>query len=517
MPSVGAAPRAPGAAHPHRLAPHRPHPEEGSTTNRRTEEPQEHRTGTPASSAPWADPDAGTAAASSGSAGDPAAGDPAAGDDAAATGGRTRGFTRRRLVAGAGIAGALGIAGFGGGALGHHLGREQAAREAPTQLTYPFRGQHQQGITTPAQDNMYIAAYDVSTTDVAELKDLLARWTVAAEQMCAGELVGGEPDANPNKPPADTGEAWGYPPAGLSITFGFGRSLFQDADGKDRFGLKAKMPGVLADGVPRFADENLRAASSDGDLVVQACSNDPQVCVHAIRNLTRMAFGTAVLRWGQIGYGRTSSTSADQETPRNLFGFKDGTANIKSQDGDDVLEKEVWVQDGDDAAAGWMVGGSYLAARKIHMYLEVWDRVRLSEQEEVIGRDKRYGAPLSVADPSAEHEFDALDLSARKDGELAIPKDAHVAVVAPENNGGHRMLRRGYNYTDGNDSLGRLDAGLFFIAFARDPRAGFFPILRKMTEKDALTEYLQHVGSALFAVPPGVAEGDTMVGQRLFE
>ena len=64
---------------------------------------------------------------------------------------------------------------------------------------------------------------------------------------------------------------------------------------------------------------------------------------------------------------------------------------------------------------------------------------------------------------------------------------------------------------------GRLDAGLFFIVFARDPRAGFFPILRKMTEKDALTEYLQHVGSALFAVPPGVAEGDTMVGQRLFE
>ena len=177
----------------------------------------------------------------------------------------------------------------------------------------------------------------------------------------------------------------------------------------------------------------------------------------------------------------------------------------------------MWVQDGDDAAADWMVGGSYLAARKIHMYLEVWDRVRLSEQEEVIGRDKRYGAPLSVDDPSAEHEFDALDLSARKDGELAIPKDAHVAVVAPENNGGHRMLRRGYNYTDGNDSLGRLDAGLFFIAFTRDPRAGFFPILRKMTEKDALTEYLQHVGSALFAVPPGLREGDTMVGQRLFE
>lgn len=445
-------------------------------------------------------------------------GAPERADEAEATGGRTRGFSRRRLVAGAGVAGMLGIAGFGGGAIGHRMGHDEAEAQAPTQLTYPFRGERQQGITTPAQDNMYIAAYDVTADDAADLKDLLGQWTVAAEQMCAGELVGGEPSANKEMPPEDTGEAWGYPAAGLSITFGFGRSLFQDEHGKDRFGLKSRMPGVLAEGVPKFANENLREGSSNGDLVVQVCANDPQVCVHAIRNLTRIGFGTVALRWGQIGYGRTSSTSADQETPRNLFGFKDGTANIKSQDGQDVLDQHVWVQDGDDAAADWMVGGSYLMARKIHMYLEIWDRVRLSEQEEIIGRDKRYGAPLSVQDPSAEKEFDALDLSATGEGgKPAIADDAHVAIVAPENNDGHRMLRRGYNYTDGNDSLGRLDAGLFFIAYVRDPRTGFYPMLKKMTRKDALTEYLQHVGSALFAVPPGVREGDTMVGQRLFE
>ena len=441
----------------------------------------------------------------------------AAGDDAATSGGRSRGFSRRRLVAGAGIAGALGIAGFGGGVAGHALGERRAAQRASGDLVYPFRGRTQQGITTPAQDTLYAAAFDVTADDVEGLKDLLAEWTTAAEQMCAGELIGGEPSSNEQAPPKDTGEAWGYPAAGLTITFGFGASLFAGPEGEDRFGLKGRMPGVLSEGVPKFANERLRPEACDGDLMVQACSDDPQVCVHAIRNLTRIAFGSAVLRWGQIGYGRTSSTSTAQQTPRNLFGFKDGTANLKAEE-DEEIERHVRVQEGDDAASPWMVGGSYLMARKIRMHLEVWDRVRLSRQQEIVGRDKRYGAPLSVPEPSADHEFDAVDYQAQgEDGRPAVPADSHVAVVSPEQNDGQRMLRRGYNYTDGNDSLGRLDAGLFFIAYVRDPREGFYPILRRMTQEDALTEYLQHEASALFAVPPGLREGDTMVGQRLFE
>lgn len=423
--------------------------------------------------------------------------------------GRTRGISRRRLFTTAGFAGLAGIAGAGIGGLAVHAA-ENKDKSDPTSLVYPFRGEHQQGITTPAQDNMYTAAFDITTDDVDDLKDMLTSWTSASEQMCAGELIGGEPNANPKAVPRDTGEAWDYPVGGLTITFGFGKGLFVDGGGKDRFGLKAKMPDVIKEGMPKFANEALRSEQSDGDLLVQVCSNDAQVCVHAIRNLTRIGFGTVRLRWGQIGYGRTSSTSTDQDTPRNLFGFKDGTQNIKS-DETDALDKDVWVTD------GWMAGGSYFVARKIHMYLEVWDRVILEEQEDVIGRDKRYGAPLSVEDPSDDHEFDDVDYTARRGGKLAVPADSHVAVVAPEHNKGHRMLRRGYNYTDGNDSLGRLNAGLFFIAYSKDPREGFYPILKKMTEKDAMTEYLQHQASALFAVPGGIREGDSMVGQRLFE
>ncbi len=427
----------------------------------------------------------------------------------------TKGTSRRAMFTGAGLGAALaGLAGVAGGRAWEASRRPEDA----ILTTYPFRGDHQAGITTPAQDNMFTAAFDVSTTDVEELKTLLSDWAVAAEQMAAGELIGGQPSSNKQLPPKDTGEAWGYKPNGLTITFGVGKGLFVDADGKDRFGLAAKMPTVLKEGMPSFAGDQLHAAQSDGDLLVQACSNDAQVCVHAIRNLTRIAFGTAALRWSQVGYGRTSSTSVDQETPRNLFGFKDGTNNIKAEDSSDQLNKHLWVQKGDDAAAEWMTGGTYYVARRIRMLAEIWDRLRLIEQEQTMGRDKRYGAPLSIANPTkSSEEFTAVDYKAKDDkGETLVPADAHIAVVSPEQNQGRRMLRRGYNYTDGSDSLGLLQTGLFFIAFVRDPRTNFYPILDRMTKSDALQEYLKHEASALFAIPPGVKEGDTMVAASLF-
>ena len=427
----------------------------------------------------------------------------------------TKGTSRRAMFTGAGLGAALaGLAGVAGGRAWEASRRPEDA----ILTTYPFRGDHQAGITTPAQDNMFTAAFDVSTTDVEELKTLLSDWAVAAEQMTAGELIGGQPSSNKQLPPKDTGEAWGYKPNGLTITFGVGKGLFVDADGKDRFGLAAKMPAILKEGMPSFAGDQLHAAQSDGDLLVQACSNDAQVCVHAIRNLTRIAFGTATLRWSQVGYGRTSSTSVDQETPRNLFGFKDGTNNIKAEDSADQLNEHLWVQPGDDAAASWMAGGTYYVARRIRMLAEVWDRLRLIEQEQTMGRDKRYGAPLSIANPTkSSEEFTAVDYKAKDDkGETLVPADAHIAVVSPEQNQGRRMLRRGYNYTDGSDSLGQLQTGLFFIAFVRDPRTNFYPILDRMTKSDALQEYLKHEASALFAIPPGIKEGDTMVAASLF-
>jgi deferrochelatase/peroxidase EfeB len=385
---------------------------------------------------------------------------------------------------------------------------DHAAADASTPSTYPFRGEHQAGIVTPAQDRLHFAAFDVTTRSRAQLVSLLKAWTTAAERMTQGLPAGpvGPTDGAPLAPPDDTGEATGLPPGGLTLTFGFGPGLFRDEQGRDRFGLAERQPDALRD-LPHFSGDQLDPARSRGDICVQACSQDPQVAVHAIRNLARIGFGTVAVRWSQLGFGRTSTTSTSQSTPRNLFGFKDGTLNVKAEEAD-ALAENVWVGADDDQS--WLAGGSYLVARRINMHIETWDRQGLVPQEEVIGRTKGSGAPLSGGT-----EFTPLDLSAKgSDGPL-IPADSHVAVVSPEQNNGVRMLRRGYNFVDGSNALGGLDAGLFFIAFVRDPRTHFIPLQTKMASNDAMMEYLQFTSSAIFAVPPGMKPGE-YVGQSLF-
>lgn len=417
------------------------------------------------------------------------------------------GVSRRGLLAGLAGAGlAAGTAGFVAAA--PEADPPGSTPDSPPEA-YPFHGAHQAGIVTPAQDRLHFAAFDLTTTSRDDVVALLTAWTAAAAAMTAGRPVGGDPTSY-DSPPNDTGEAEGLPPSRLTITFGFGPTLFEDASGADRFGLAARRPALLRR-LPHFPADNLDAARSDGDLCVQACADDPQVAVHAVRNLARIAFGTAALRWSQLGYGRTSSTSTSQATPRNLFGFKDGTANLKAEEPAE-LDRHLWVAPGDDPRADWLSGGSYLVARRIAMNLETWDRSSMREQERITGRDRPAGAPLSGGE-----EFTAPDFTLTgRGGEPLIHPDSHVALAHPSRNGGVRILRRGYNYTDGNDDLGRMDAGLFFIAFVRDPERQYIPMQTRMAKSDLMMEYLQHRGSGLFAVPPGAAPGE-FVGQGLFD
>ncbi|HEY8912051.1 iron uptake transporter deferrochelatase/peroxidase subunit [Lacisediminihabitans sp.] len=408
------------------------------------------------------------------------------------------GLSRRGLL---GLAGA-GVVGAGAGfAIDRFVIPAGVTGSAPA-TTYPFYGEHQAGVTTAAQDRLHFAAYDVSDISRAELVSLLKDWSAAAARMTAGKPVGdGAIDGPYDAPPDDTGEALDLPPAGLTITFGFGPTLFDH-----RFGLADRRPAALID-LPHFPGDALIDELVGGDLCIQACSDDPQVAVHAIRNLSRIAFGRASIRWSQLGFGRTSSTTRAQVTPRNLFGFKDGTANVKAEDTAQVTD-HVWVPSGDSAA--WMTGGSYLVSRKIRMTIETWDRTALREQERVIGRSKGEGAPLSGGS-----EFTEPDFAKKADGAAAIDAGAHVRVSHPKQNDGAVLLRRGYNFVDGNDDLGRLNAGLFFIAFQRDPRTQFVPIQLRLAKNDQMNEYIRHVGSGIFAVPPGAGSGG-YVGQTLF-
>ncbi|SEC51606.1 deferrochelatase/peroxidase EfeB [Paramicrobacterium humi] len=415
-----------------------------------------------------------------------------------------RGLSRRGLFGVAGLAaGGLAVGGAAGAAAGATLASTDA------NARYPFYGAHQSGIVTPAQDRLHFAAFDIAAScDRAGLISLLTDWSDAAARMTAGEDVGqdGATGGPLQAPPEDTGEALGLPASALTITIGFGPSLFTDADGADRFGIADRRPSALVD-LPHFSGDILDPAISGGDVCIQACADDPQVAVHAIRNLSRIAFGRAALRWSQLGFGRTSSTSTSQQTPRNLFGFKDGTANVKAENGDDV-QTAVWA----DAADGteWMAGGSYLVTRKIRMIIETWDRASLGEQQRIIGRTKGEGAPLSGGTEFTEPDFDRT-----VDGAPAIDPHSHVHLAHPSVNEKAMLLRRGYNYVEGNDELGRLNAGLFFMAYQRDPRRQFIPIQRRLAANDLMNEYVRHVSSAIFAVPPGAAEGG-FVGSGLF-
>ena len=408
--------------------------------------------------------------------------------------------SRRGFLAGLGAAGVVGAGGAGFG-----IGRatDASAEGKPADHVVPFYGANQAGIATAAQDRLAFAAFDITSFDRQAVAAMLGTWAAAASRMASGLAIGAT-ETSPQAPPIDTGEAMDLSPANLTVTVGFGPSLFDK-----RFGLAKYKPAALEE-LPALPGDVLDPTRTGGDLCVQACSDDPQVAFHVIRNFARIARGTAVLRWSQLGFGRTSTTSESQATPRNLMGFKDGTNNIKAEEAAD-MNSFVWV--GDETDQAWMKGGSYLVARRIRMLIESWDADYLADQENVFGRRKDTGAPLT-----GRREFDVVDLAAKgSDGATVIPADAHIRLAAPATNGGQKLLRRGYSYTDGIDPVtGQLDAGLFFIAFQKDPRKQFVPIQRRLGTSDLLNEYIKHTGSGLFAVPPGLAEAGDWYGKSLF-
>jgi deferrochelatase/peroxidase EfeB len=384
-------------------------------------------------------------------------------------------------------------------------------------MAEPFYGPHQSGIATPQQTHCYILSLDLMTGKRADVVTLLRAWTEAAARMMAGQTA--EPLGRDLSVPAgDGGSALGMPSARLTLTFGFGAGLFVQ-NGADRYGLAALRPAALVD-LPRFNGDQLDPKRVGGDLVVQACADDPQVAFHAVRELVRLSYGHAQPRWAQSGFQADAPAG---ETPRNLMGFKDGTQNPgtlgTTPDMPRRLDDVAWV-----GAEGpvWMRGGSYLVARRIRISLEHWDRTEVDFQEQVIGRHKISGAPLGK-----DNEFDPLGLDrVDGDGNPVIAQNAHVRLGAAASNGGAEMVRRGYAYNDGLSFTAErwppwrqgmmYDSGLMFLAYQRDPRTGFIRVFELMSRLDALNQYATHNGSGLFACPPGVTPGQYL-GQALFE
>ena len=354
----------------------------------------------------------------------------------------------------------------------------------------PFYGKRQSGITTPIQRQVYFAVLDLATEDLETIRSIFKSWTTYIARMMQGELVEAY-KSNTMLPPTDTGEAVGMGTERLTITVGVSPSFL------DKLKLSSKKLPELED-LPKFARDQLQEDFTGGDICIQACAEDAQVAFHAVRNLLRKGREHLTLKWSQTGYAAITSQGS---TPRNLFGFKDGTANVTSQDD---FDRVIWC-DQDN----WMKNGTYLIVRRVQMHLETWDRTSLKEQENTFGRHRDSGAPLGAVD-----EFDPVDLELKDDkGNLVIPEDCHVRLAKEV---GEEIYRRAFSYANGIDPrTGQFDAGLLFISFQKDPQQ-FIKVQKNLGTKDKLNEYITHVGSGLFAILPGVEEGGYL-GQSLFE
>ncbi|MDQ7910997.1 Dyp-type peroxidase [Phytohabitans sp. ZYX-F-186] len=349
-----------------------------------------------------------------------------------------------------------------GGAAGLAIGATASCRrgkgphDTGSAPTIPFHGGRQAGVDTPPQTHALVVGYALAPGVVRDqLVRALGDWTTAASAMTSGR----------SSEPALAGTS----PARLTITVGFSGGLFK------ALGL-APAPGMVD--LPAFPGDRLDPNRTGADVGVQLCADDPMQLAGAAAVLNRLADGVLLPRWQRLGLRPTRQVG----TPRNLFGFKDGTANPTD------LDRHVWRPD----------GSTFLVVRQIRMDVPKFTALPLPDQEAVIGRSRESGAPLG-----ARVETDEVDLFARTDdGAYVIPATAHVRAAHPRFDGGAEMLRRGYTYVDGAGEV-----GLLFLAFMRDPEL-FVRVQRRLSAVDGLRHFTETRGSALFWIPPGVAEGD---------
>ncbi|MEG1212799.1 MAG: iron uptake transporter deferrochelatase/peroxidase subunit [Leclercia sp.] len=414
--------------------------------------------------------------------------------------------SRRRLLKGVGaLGGALALA---GGCPMAHAAKPQSA---PGTLspdarmeTQPFYGQHQAGILTPQQASMMLVAFDVLASDKSELERLFHLLTQRIDFLTTGGPAPETP--NPRLPPMDSGILGAFiAPDNLTMTVSLGASLFDT-----RFGLEKQKPTTLQKMV-RFPNDSLDAALCHGDLLIQICANTQDTVIHALRDVIKHTPDLLSVRWKREGFiSDHAARSKGKETPVNLLGFKDGTANPDSQDAP-LMQSVVWVT-ADQGEPAWAVGGSYQAVRLIQFHVEFWDRTPLKEQQTIFGRDKHSGAPLGM-----KNEHDVPDYARDPDGDT-IALDSHIRLANPrtKETDASLMMRRGYSYSLGVTNSGQLDMGLLFVCFQHDLEKGFLTVQKRLNG-EALEEYIKPIGGGYFFALPGVRDKTGWLAQGLLE
>lgn len=412
---------------------------------------------------------------------------------------------RRQLLKQLGaLGGALAVAG-GCPISAARASTEPAARSDNERLqTQPFYGPHQAGIVTPQQAAMMLVAFDVLAGDKPELVRLFKLLTERFAFLTQG---GPAPQTlNPQLPPMDSGILGDtIYPDNLTLTLSVGSSLFDK-----RYGLEKQMPTQLQK-MERFPNDALDAALCHGDLLIQICANTSDTVIHALRDIIKHTPDLLSVRWRREGFiSNHAARSQGAETPINLLGFKDGTANPDTKDLT-LMNQVIWVT-ADQGEPQWAVGGSYQAIRIIQFRVEFWDRTPLKEQQTIFGREKHSGAPLGM-----KHEKDIPNYVADPDGEV-IPLDAHIRLANPrtKETQSSLMLRRGYSYSLGTSKSGQLDMGLLFVCYQHALEQGFITVQKRLNG-EALEEYIKPIGGGYFYALPGVINAQHYLGQGLLE
>ncbi len=345
----------------------------------------------------------------------------------------------------------------------------------------PFHGAHQAGVDTPQQAHTWFVGLDLRPGQtVADVRRLMALWTDDAARLTAGAPA-----------LADLERELALTPSRLTITLGLGSGFFAG------LGLEAQRPPSLAP-LPSFAVDRFDGAWPATDLLLQVGSDDVMTVSHAVRVLTREARSFVSPVWVQRGFVRSRGAVAEGTTPRNLMGQVDGTSNPAP--GSAELDRTVWATEGPE----WWHGGTMLVLRRIRMELDTWERLGRTDREMAVGRRLPDGSPLGGGGERA-----AVDLQAvGPDGLLVVPELAHVRQAKARDES-ERMLRRGYTYDDSPGTGSVSDVGLLFAAYVADVDRQFVPVQRRLEQADLLNKWTTPVGSAVYALPPGVREGGT--------
>lgn len=388
---------------------------------------------------------------------------------------------RRRFVTGG--AAALAGAGLAAGCTSAGAAATEGFREFGRAVE-PFHGRHQAGIATAPQAHAVFVALDLAPTGNRSpretLQAVLRLWTSDAQRLTQGQPA-----------LADTEPELAESPARLTVTVGLGPSVF------DRTGLAHRRPGAVTE-MPAFATDQLEPRWSGGDLLLKLCADDPVAIAHAGRVMLKNVRTMTRQRWRQSGFRNAHGAAAPGGSMRNLMGQVDGTVNLRTEA---EFDRHVW-HDGSDQP--WFAGGTVLVLRRIRAIMDTWDELDRDAKELVVGRRLSDGAPLTGDDEADEPDFEA-----NVGGIPVIAPNSHIAR-ARHRTEDERFLRRPYNYDDPPAPGQTTDSGLLFATYQKDPATQFVPVQQRLAESDGLNPWITTIGSATFAILPGVQPGQTL-------